>query len=516
MRLNEIIETAAGKWPHRVALEHGADRISFGELHRLSDALARTLRGCGGTGAHIGILSPNGVGYAVGYFAAAKCGGVIVPLRAAHAQLQLEQSMRFADVQFVIASSGTARHLPECCNPLFSFEPVLKGAQLSIYRTQWDVGARTPSHSTDELALLLETSGSSRSPKHVMLSHHNVTSNMRAFLDAAGLTEDDRAIIALPLTSAGTNTTEFLAYVCSGITATLYPHAVFGVANYCKEVERRQATVGNVTPFILRMLLRYSAAATVKLRSIRKLFCASSPLGARVSVDLAERYPSIQFHYGYGLTEASPRCTMLDPLNFTAKAGSSGLPLRGIQVRVMRESSNAPAGVMGEILVRGSNVMLGYYKQPEKSADALRGGWLHTGDLGHSDSAGYLYVSGRRNNLILTRGYTVSPEEIEEVILDHPAVEDTQVIGLPDEMLFQRIVAQVVPRPGRTPTIRDLRSFLSARLPSWKQPAEIRLVTQLARSGMQKLVRQQPPEDWSEAVYSSSARQTLNYPEGRA
>jgi long-chain acyl-CoA synthetase len=334
------------------------------------------------------------------------------------------------------------------------------------------------------------TSGTSGERKFVMLSDDNVTANMRAFLDAARLQPDSRALIALPLTSAGTNTTEFLAYISSGITANLYSCATFGARNYCGEIKRSGATVANVTPFILNAILSHPAAAALELTTLRSVFCASSPLSARTVNGLAEFFPWIDFHYGYGLTEASPRCTMLDPASFVTGEGSAGISLRGVEVRVTDEEGlPVAAGTMGEIQVRGPNVMLGYYRRPDETAAVLRGGWLRTGDLGRMDVDSHVYVSGRRHNRILTRGYTVSPEEIEEALLEHNGVEEAQAIGVPDEMTFQKIVAYVVQRPGHSVSAGELQSFLAGRLASYQRPREFRFVGKLVRGETQKLLR---------------------------
>jgi acyl-CoA synthetase (AMP-forming)/AMP-acid ligase II len=320
-----------------------------------------------------------------------------------------------------------------------------------------------------------------------MLSHSNVVENMLSFLNFAGLQTEDQGLIALPLMSSGTNTTEFLAYIHSGITAILYPHGTFSLWNYCNEAKVTSATVANVTPFILNLLAQHAQDVGDLLDGVRKFFCASAPLGARAIRELSRVFPRTQFCYGYGLTEAGPRCTMLDSSMFSLRIGSAGKALRGVEVGVESSAGTATAQGSGEIVIRGPNVMQGYYKSREETNRVLRDSWLHTGDLGHLDPEGFLYVRGRQKNVILCRGVTICPGEVEETLLEHPAIAEAAVTGLPDALEYQKVGAKVVLRPGYKLSEGDLLSFLAARLEMIKCPRQIEFVPALLRNQLHKV-----------------------------
>jgi long-chain acyl-CoA synthetase len=340
---------------------------------------------------------------------------------------------------------------------------------------------------------MLPTSGTDGLPKRVLLSHANLLANVSSFLGAAGLHAGDPGLVVLPMTSSGTNTTELLAYLSAGMTIALYPPAPFILGDFCAALGEFKATVTNLTPFILNLMLAKSGEVRPRVQTLRKIFFASAPIPVSQFERLLEAFPGVQFQYGYGLTEASPRCTMLDPSLARAKMGSAGRPIAGVDVRIIDEAGEPlPAGRTGQILVRGPNVMLGYDRQPDRTRAALAGGWLHTGDLGCLDAEGFLYVKGRIKSVIITRGVKVSPEEVEQALAGHELVQDSHVFGVADDLLGERVEARVVPRVGAHPRSPDLKEFLRRRLPAAAVPDRITVVADLGRGQTHKLPRGRP------------------------
>ncbi len=341
-------------------------------------------------------------------------------------------------------------------------------------------------------AIMLPTSGTISRPKRVMLSHRNLLENMLSFLDMAELQETDVGLIALPLTSSGTNTTEMLAYLWQGMTVVIYPHHQFLLGEYCKLLQEESVTVVNVTPMILNMILRKKSEVVKKISTVKKIFFASSPIGRQQLLELARAFPHVDFYYGYGLTEASPRCAMLRPELLCSKLGSSGTPLKNIKVKVVDHKRRPVApGELGEIAVSGPNVMVGYYKRTEETRAVLEDGWLYTGDLGFLDEDGFLYVKGRRKNVIISRGISVCPEEIEEAILQHSSVREAYVTSARDDLMCERIIAYVVPEEGARASEFELRDFLLTKLEPLKLPGRIIFVPQLPRNESHKILRGQ-------------------------
>lgn len=500
MLIEDIIRQASDKYGSKIALRRGRFHIQFNELERASNTVAARLRQSLPDRGHIGILTGNRIEYAVAYFGITKAGGVIVPFASATYNERVHCEADFCDVDYILGTPDLAAEkcLTGWCVPEDRFDQDWGGGGLVLFRVTEFNHERLAKQSDLQTAILLATSGTLRAPRRVALSHSNVTGNMLAFVDGAGLRLDDRALIALPLVTVGTNTTELLTYLHCGITATIYPHPAFSLFNYCSMAQAESTTVANVTPFILKLMIQHRADIGSTLGQMRKWFFASSPLGSRTALQLAENFPTMEFCYGYGLTEASPRCTMLPVSQFRARPGSAGKPLPGVRVEIIHEDGLISPDGFGEIVVKGPNVMQGYYKKPEETANVLRDGWLCTGDLGHFDREGFLYVDGRKDNLILCRGVSICPEEIEEVILQHPAVADAVATGVPDELTFQRVIAHVVVRPAWTLSESQLLSFLAVRLDSVKCPSQVRFVPELVRNEGHKLMHRFAEETYIE------------------
>jgi long-chain acyl-CoA synthetase len=241
-------------------------------------------------------------------------------------------------------------------------------------------------------------------------------------------------------------------------------------------------------------LLRHPGAATADLSRLR--LCVSG--GASLPVELMREFESrfgCTILEGYGLSETSPVATFNHP-DRPRKPGSIGTPISGVEVRVVDpEGKDLPAGEVGEILIRGHNVMKGYWQRPEATAEAVVDGWFHTGDLARADSEGYLFIVDRIKDLVIRGGYNVYPREVEEVLYEHPAVAEAAVIGIPDPMLGQEVAAAVALKPGATATPEELRAFVKAQVAPQKYPRHVWLMDELPKGPTGKLLKREitPP-----------------------
>lgn len=497
MFIHDIIRRGAQFHPQRVALRHQTADVTYGELDALSDQLAERLRAHGFAGTHGGLYLPNSIEYVVAYFAIAKSGGVIVPTTTAMPVARLPNELDYADVGFVVTDARHADDLREVVREVSGVKGLVvvrdAGRHVDVELLHGGTPALRP-HGWQEPtpqspAAMFATSGTASEPKRVVLSHDNLLANISSFLHMAWLNHRDRSLIVLPMTAIGTNTTELLAYLTVGMTTRIY-HGVFVLGEFCRLVDAERISVMNATPFILNMMLWKSSEVAGKLGSLAKLFFASAPMPPDQFRQLGRDFPTIGFHYGYGLTEASPRCTTLVPAHQPAKIGSSGTPLRNVELRIVDvQGHDLPTGELGEVIVRGPNVMQGYYKRPEATQAALRDGWLFTGDCGSLDEDGFVSIRGRKKNIIITRGICVSPEEVEQEIMGSPGVHEAYVASRQDERVGESIVAYVVAREGFQLSEEHLKSFLRGRLDPVKIPSRIEFVPKLQRNFNQKLVR---------------------------
>ena len=492
--------------PSRCALEHGQrtaltcddHQVTYAELDAFSTRLAERIRGIGLATAHGFLFADNSIEYAVGYFGIAKAGGLIAPSPVSMPHDRLAAEMEFSDAEYVVTQAKYAPVLREAAGRAGRVRALVIMGERGCDFTVELVGD-LPAHGAsanglterkaDDPFILISTSGTASEPKRVMLSQRNLTSNMDSFLDVAQLTADDIGAIVLPMTAVGTNTTELLAYLSLGMTVHLY-QGVFLIGKFCRVLAEKQVTVVNVTPFILNVMLSRHEEVAQKIGSVRKIFFASAPMAPDQFKRLISAFPTTQFFYGYGLTEASPRCSTLLPQHQRTKMGSSGTRLKNVKVAIVDEDGrHLPAGQIGEVVVQGPNVMLGYYKSPAKTGDVLRDGWLHTGDCGYQDGDGFLFIKGRKKNIIITRGINVSPEEVEQEILGHPEILEAYVSGHSDAMLGESIVAYLVPRENTQPGERRIKEFLRTRLDPVKIPNRFEFVPELKRNHNQKLIR---------------------------
>ncbi len=495
MKIHEIIARGAVQHAQRTALIHGANQVTYSELDALSDTVAQSLRERDLSQGHGFLFLPNSIEYIVAYFAVTKSEGVVAPTPISLPQDRLAGEMAYCDATYAITDTAHADAVYQAAQKSGTVRSVIilhaagRGLEVKTVPVQNTSVSTNAALAADDLAVLISTSGTASDPKRVMLSHTNLISNIRSFDKIAKLSSDDIGAIVLPMTAVGTNTTELLTYLSAGMTINIFK-GIFVLGTFCKMLERQQVSVINVTPFILSTMLDHQKEVASKIASVKKIFFASAPFAVEPFRQLITAFPGTGFYYGYGLTEASPRCTTLTPNHHSKKLESSGTTLEDVELAIVDESGHIlPPGEIGEIIVRGPNVMLGYYKKQDETDRVLQNGWLYTGDCGSQDEDGFLYIRGRKKNIIITRGISVSPEEVEQELMGCPDICEAYVAGCHDERLGESIVAYVVPRGKTKPDQGRLKEYLRHRLDPAKIPARIEFVSHLQRNHNMKLIR---------------------------
>ncbi len=343
----------------------------------------------------------------------------------------------------------------------------------------------------EETAVIIMSSGSTGKPKGVMLSNRNLLSNVDSIQDYLKLTEDDHVLISKSFGYSSTITGEWLTALKAGAHLQMTP-GFFHPFQTVRFIRDYQTTCMCTVPSALVPLAKSVKWQPGDLSSLKKLVIVGGAMAPEMLLKLKTLLPWTQIMVGYGLTEASPRVTFLPDHRLTGKADSVGIPVSQVEVKIYREGEPAGNGEVGEIIVCGPNVMLGYYDDKERTASALAGYGLRTLDMGYMDEEGYLYISGRLDNALNVAGHTLYPETIEKVILASPLVQEAAVIGMSDEVWGQRPVAFVVPTDhdeSEENLINEL--FLRCRelLGGVRSPKEIFLVRQLPKTNTGKLDR---------------------------
>jgi long-chain acyl-CoA synthetase len=428
----------------------------------------------------VGLLLPAGVGFVASFYGTLMSGKCVVPINFL---------LGDREIAHVIADSGidTVVTVPQLA-------PKLKDARLNVV----DLAAlpqtppaaitpRFPQKSADDLAVLMYTSGTSGMPKGVMLTYGNLQSDIDAAIEHAGLKHGHRFLGVIPLFHAFGMTAMMLAPVQLGATV-IYIARFSPVAAHAAIKEHSVSLMFGV-PSMFAAIANLKSAQRDDFKSVYALISGGEPLSATVREGFSKRFGATIFE-GYGLTETSPVVTLNVPQEH--RPGSVGKPVPGATVKIADENGNAlPLGQQGEIWLKGPMVMKGYHNLPAETGAALTAdGFFKTGDLGHVDADGFLWVTGRKKDLIIVAGEKASPREIEEVLQSHPSIAEAAVLGKKDATRGEVVVAFVTLREGKTATETELRDFCRDRgLVNWKVPRDVRIVPDLPRSPTGKVLK---------------------------
>jgi long-chain acyl-CoA synthetase len=477
------------RYGEHVVLAFEGRELTNVDQQRAAARLGHALRRLGvGVGDRVVVMLPNCPEVMQAYGAVLRIGAVIVPVVFLLGPGEVRHILEHSEAKVVITA-------PELAGKVEGWGGivVLVGGEAPGARAYEDLVARQPDtietveRARDDLAVILYTSGTTGTPKGVALSHNNLAANARS---AATLHELDReawALAVLPL-SHSYGLTLLNAGHLLGTRAVLLrwfnPEAVL------EAIQRYRVQSMSGVPTMYVYLLNYSDAERFDTSSVRVWGSGAAPLPVEI-VEPFERRFGGRLQEGYGLTEASP-VVSAHRLSGERRLGSVGQPIPGVEVAILDDDDRpVPAGELGEVCVRGENVMLGYYRLPEETARTIRHGWLHTGDVGRLDADRYLYIVERKKDLIIRGGFNIFPREVEEVLYGHPAVAEAAVVGARDPLMGEEVVAFVVLRAGADATPEAIIGFAQERLAKYKCPKTVRIVDALPKSAIGKILRKE-------------------------
>jgi long-chain acyl-CoA synthetase len=354
-----------------------------------------------------------------------------------------------------------------------------------------------PPREIADTAVILYTSGTTGQPKGAELTHANMVTNAIASFDmfapvlGAG-TGQTAALITLPLFHSTGQTCQMNAGLYGGTRLVLHPR--FDPATVLQTFERERIAIWIGVPTMYWALLQHARAAGTDLSSMASSLKVCVSGGAPMPLEVLHGFEDafkVRILEGYGLSETAP-VLAFNQVHRPSKPGTVGLPIFGVEIRCVDEADRpVPCGVRGEVVARGPNVMKGYYGRPAETAEALRGGWFHTGDIGVIDADGYLAIVDRKKDMILRGGFNVYPREIEEVLMTHPAVALCAVVGVPDERLGEEIKAFVVMRPSTTLTDTELIAWAREQVAAYKYPRYVEFRDSLPTSATGKILKRE-------------------------
>ncbi|MFC1755658.1 long-chain fatty acid--CoA ligase [Thermoproteota archaeon] len=499
--LSELLKTSALQNPHKVAIIFGQKKITFSQLQELTDRLAQGLKESGvSKGDRVAILLGNSPHFIICYFAIVKLGAIVVPINHMFKSEEIEYVLRDSGACVLITSFAYLGMAIELKSNIKTLKRLLSTSKekegiTSIYEWAYDPlkSFIQEGIDLDDMATILYTSGTTGSPKGAMLSHGNLISNVVASGAAIKVTKKDKAICILPLFHS------FAATVC--MLLPFYAGASIVVMKSARPFRRtiRAIRKNNVT-FFVGVPSLYHILNEVKLPKVIDSFLIRFLLPIRVCISGAAALPvpvwekfqrrfRLPLLEGYGLTEASP-VVSLNPYRGKNKGGSIGRPVEGVEVRIVDKQDNIlDCDQVGEIIVKGPNVMQGYYNKPEATKETIKGGWLYTGDLGKKDRDGYLYIVGRKKDMVNVRGLNVYPREIEEILCQHEKVMEAAVIGIADYHKGEVPKGFVVLKEGESVTQRELVLYLRKHLADYKVPRLIEFRNSLPKNTTGKILK---------------------------
>ena len=481
--------------PLRCAIKDGARELDYGSLWRQARAFAAHLGARGvEPGDRVALILPNGIEAVVATYGSWLAGAAVVPLNAQAKARDFEPWLRHAGARVVVheATHRDARlalqALPDPPAALVTGE----GGEDADARWDAALAAADPPHTlavdSGALALILYTSGTTGRPKGVMLSHANLAANVRAIVAYLDLGADDSIVSVLPFYySYGSSVLHTHLAVGARVVLeanVVFPHLVV------EAIARERVSGFSGVPSTFQLLLNRVPLADYDLSSLRYLTQAGGAMAPTVIARLRAALPQARLFVMYGQTEATARLAWLPPERLDDKPGSAGIAVDGVDIAIRDEHGTPLApGSVGEVCVRGPNVMLGYWQDPALSAAVLNEGWLRTGDMGHLDDEGFLFLSGRRSDMIKTGAHRVHPKDIEEVIAELDDIAEVAVVGIDDELLGQVIKAFVVGVDGAVIVPDRIKAHCRERLATWKIPKHIEAVDALPKTASGKVRR---------------------------
>jgi long-chain acyl-CoA synthetase len=499
MNLVKLGDDRLRKMGDRLSYVFEGEEFTAFRVNEMGRRLASGLRSLGiDRGDHVVVCMPNSPEVFTCFQAIWRIGAVIVPIMFLLGENETRYILDHSDAKAVITSKDLLEKIEKACQGMDHIKQVIvlgaaeKDGRVDFYRllNSSDPEPNFEEMAQNDIALMIYTSGTTGQPKGVMLSQNNLYQNAIATWQASAASNPDRTILCLPLAHSF-GVVVMNSGFCSpfkesfGVLMRWFdPEAVFRL------IEKYRATQFIGVPTMYQMLLNHPAADKYDTDSLERCSISAAPVTEELYRAFTTKF-NCSMYEGYGLTEASP-AVAVERRNLPRKIGSTGIPIPGVEVKIVDHADREVAiGDPGEIVVKGPNVMLGYYKQPDETAETLRGGWLHTGDVGYRDEDGYLFITDRIKDMIIKGGYNIYPSEIEGYLEEHPAVGEVSVIGIPDEKYGEEIVAFIVKMSGQKPAEEEIIEFAKSRLTPFKAPSRVIFVDGLPKSLVGKVLKKE-------------------------
>jgi long-chain acyl-CoA synthetase len=509
LNLAVVLEDSARKRPDHTAVVFAEHRISYAQLDAAANQVAGGLQALGvGRGDKVALTCPNVPYFPIVYYGILKAGAVVVPMNVLFKHKEVEYHLADSDAKAYLCFEGTEElpmaeegwagfsEVPGCEHfHVITADPTAASPIERVATLGALMGGQAPtfvsaSTTAEETAVILYTSGTTGRPKGAELSHSNIVMNSMVGADLFQGSPDDICLVALPLFHSFGQTVLMNTGLMIGSTLVMLPR--FDPDDALAAMEKESVTVFAGVPTMYWALLNHPDSDKFDLEKISENLRVCSSGGASLPVQVLhdfEKKFNVPIMEGYGLSETSPVASF-NHLDRERKPGSIGTPIWGVEMAIFDASDNElPSGERGEVVIRGHNIMKGYYKRPEANAETMRNGWFHSGDVGTMDEDGYFYIVDRTKDMVIRGGFNVYPREVEEVLVSHPEITLAAVIGMPDDKLGEEVKAFVVLQGGSELTAEEIVAWSKENIAAYKYPRVVEIRDGLPMTATGKILK---------------------------
>jgi len=521
LTMPQYLDKSAKDFPRRTAVVFGGNRVSFLTLAGIVNQCANVLAALGvKKGDRVALMTPSCPQYILGFLATLKLGAVVVQVNPMYVERELENILKDSGAQTIIAFDALSERIKNVRSRtelqnviLFALDQHTgtSGANihyleelLSQQETQFQ---QVPVNMDEDVAVLQYTGGTTGVSKGAMLTHRNLTANTRQVTEWMETMEygQDKVLCALPF---------FHSYGMTGClnlsimnAATMIILAQFNIRECLELIKKEKPTIFPGVPTMYIAVNNYPRVDEYGINTIKSCMSGSAPLPLEV-VEVFEKLTEGLLVEGYGLSEASP-VTHCNPLLHRRKVGSIGIPLPDTDCKIMDLETGRqelPPGEIGELCVKGPQVMKGYWQMHEETGNTLRDGWLYTGDIARMDDEGYCYIVDRKKDIIIAGGYNIYPREIEEVLCEYPKIGEVVAVGVPDKYRGETVKVFIVLKEGQQATVREIMQYCRANLARYKVPKHIEFRSELPQNILGKVLRRILREEENQKQLESSTK----------
>ncbi|MTI81440.1 MAG: long-chain fatty acid--CoA ligase [Firmicutes bacterium] len=484
MNLLQRLRNISKKLPEHEALVYKGQKISYSQFDRLVNKTADALLKLGiKEGDRVILCLLNCPEFVISYYAIMRIKAIVVPVNPAYTVAELRTIVKDCTPSAIITSDIMA----EKFIGQDKSELIIVGKEFDRLIDSSNELQDEYHYNDNDTAVLLYTSGTTGVPKGVMLTHENLYSNVSVIAKTLELNSTDRVMLVAPAYHSAAQTGCMNNALYTGASLVIHDRWQ-GPKSVLAAIEAEKVTMFFGPPVFYQMICSFPQYADYDTSFLRLALTGAAPLPEQIFNKFKDMF-KLEIVEGYGLSEASPVVSLV-PLKGMKKSGSAGLPIDGVEVRIIDEQgSDIPRGNIGEIAVKGPNVMKGYYNNEEETRETFISGWLRTGDLGYMDDDGYIFIIDRKKDLIIRGGVNVYPREIEELLSQHPKVHEVAVVGIPNDLLGEEVKAFVASPQGVDINARELKEFCRGKLANYKIPRQFEFKEELPKNSTGKILK---------------------------